>query len=147
MINPFKDINWDPDKAEVRKFGLTVLVGFVVISILIALGNRAGMEKFCNALNISTYLLSAGIIIFALSYLAPAVAKPIYLLWFFVAACIGIVVSNLILMLFFFFVFTPIGLAIRLSGRDPLKLKKAPESSNWDSCKPKTDLKRYYRQY
>ncbi len=147
MINPFKEINWRPDEAETRKFGLTVLVGFAVISVLIVLGSHAGMEKFSNALDISTYLLSAGIIIFAVSYLAPAAARPLYLIWFFVAACIGIVVSNLILMLFFYLVFTPIALLMRLFGRDPLKLKKSPDLSNWDSCKRKTDLKRYYRQY
>jgi len=147
MINPFKEINWHPDGAETRKFGLTVLVGFAVISVLIVLGGYAGVEKFSNVPDISTYLLSAGIIIFAVSYFAPAVARPLYLIWFFVAACIGIVVSNLILMIFFYLVFAPIGLLMRLSGRDPLKLKKSPGLSNWDACKRKTDLKRYYRQY
>ncbi len=147
MINPFKEINWSPDKTEMRKFGLTVFVGFAVISVLIVLGGYARVEKFSNAPDIITYLLSVGIIIFTVSYLAPAAARPLYLIWFFVAACIGIVVSNLILMVFFYLVFTPIGLLIKLSGRDPLKLKKVPNLSNWNSCKRKTDLKRYYRQY
>ena len=146
MINPFKEINWKPDEADTRKFGLTVLVGFVVISILIALGGHFGVEKFAKLPDISIYLLSAGIIIFTLSYLAPSLAKPLYLVWFFIAACIGIVISNLILMLFFYLIFTPIGILMRMSGRDPLRLR-APTTTNWIAYRAKSDLKRYYRQY
>lgn len=147
MLNPFKEINWKPDKAEIKKFGLTVFVGFVLISIIIMLGEHFGIKKFSNALDLSIYLLLAGIIIFVLSYLAAPAGRPVYLLWFFVAACIGIVVSNLILIFFYYLIFSPLGLLMRLSGRDPLKLKKASQISNWDDCKRKIDLKRYYRQY
>lgn len=147
MINPFKEINWRPDKAEIKKFGLTAFVGFVLISIIIMLGEHFGIKKFSNALHLSIYLLLAGIIIFVLSYLAAPAARPVYLLWFFVAACIGIVVSNLILIFFYYLIFSPLGLLMRLSGRDPLKLKKASQISNWDDRKRKIDLKRYYRQY
>ncbi len=146
MINPFSEINWKPDKTEIRKFGRTVLIGFIVISVILALLHFSGLKQSPKMLMLVNSLLVAGISIFLLSLISTSISKPIYMIWFFVAACMGTVVSNLILIIFFLLIFTPIGLFMRLLGRDPLKLK-APKSSNWDDYKTKTDLKRYYRQY
>jgi hypothetical protein len=146
MINPFKEINWAPGKKEIRKFGTVVMIGFIVISVLFFLLDYLNIKRISNLFWILKCLSALGIGLFLLSYFCQKCAKPFYYIWFFVAACIGIVVSNVILMLFFYLIFTPIGLLIRLTGRDPLKLKTV-DKTNWDEYKVKINLKRYYRQY
>jgi len=46
----------------------------------------------------------------------------------------------------FYLVVTPIGLILRMSGHDPLQLKKPSENSVWKTPVGKTDATRYLRQ-
>ncbi len=55
--------------------------------------------------------------------LVPFIARPLYHVWYALAACIGIVMANLIFALLFYGIFTPMGLFMRLIGRDALNLK------------------------
>ena len=34
MINPFKEINWKPDRAELKKFGVSLIIGFPIIALV-----------------------------------------------------------------------------------------------------------------
>jgi hypothetical protein len=55
--------------------------------------------------------------------------------------------TNLILVGFYFLLFTPIGILLRLTGRDPLRLKRPAEASLWIPHKAPPNAGRYYRQY
>lgn len=147
MINPFTQINWKPSDREIRKFGLTLFIGFMVIAILIAGVSICGSGTFPSRPVL--ILIFAGIIVFLLTLSLPKLALPLYYLWFFLSACIGIVVSNLILMLFYYLLFSPFSITVRyLSGRDPLQLKKdMKKNSRWVERKGGKSLKSYLKQY
>ena len=147
MINPFKEINWNPGAAELKGFGRSLLYGFTALSaIFLAVGIvRNGLSA---SFSVPLVLFAVGIAIFALSSTFPRASRPLYLAWFFMSACIGIVVSNLALAVFFYLAFSPYALIVRaLTGRDPLMLKRPPGRSCWHDHAGKKSLKRYFRQY
>ncbi len=142
MINPFAEINWNPQQTHLRSFGNTVIVGaFIVAGIFYMLGSLS--------LAAATGVAAAGVLCLFLSYAVPAAAKPIYYLWFALGATIGIIVSNLVLALFYYLILTPVALAIRMfSRRDPLGLNpNANGDSNWRDCQKINNPKRYFKQY
>lgn len=147
MINPFTQINWSPSEKDIKKFGRTLLIGFILIALLIAAVShfRGGTIAWNPALILS----GAGIIVFALTSTVPKLSLPLYYVWFFVAACIGIIVSNLILTAFYYLMFTPFSLGMKMiTGRDPLFLEKhTGRKTYWVSYKQKHDLKSYFKQY
>jgi hypothetical protein len=58
---------------------------------------------------------------------------------------VGKVVGRVMLTLFFFVVITPLGFFMRSSGRDFLRLRKAPPGeSYWQKCPPPTALDRMF---
>ena len=60
---------------------------------------------------------------------------------------IGLVVSTLALLVLFYGVFTPIGWAMRLMGRDPLRLRARAQGSNWVPYQEDHSAQRAFRQY
>ena len=65
-----------------------------------------------------------------------------------VAAVMGPIMSTLALALIFFFVFTPVSLFFKITGRDELKLKLDPKApSYWVTPPAKAKAERYFRQY
>ena len=53
--------------------------------------------------------------------------------------------GRLLLMLFFFFILTPVGLILRLSGKDALQLKKGREAAtDWQPAKDYSPLDRLF---
>lgn len=146
MINPFTQINWAPSDTEIKKFGKTLLIGFVLISILIAV-----ISYFRSGIAWSPVLILSGIgvLVFALTSTAPKLSLPLYYVWFFVAACMGVVISNLILAAFYYLMFTPFSTGMKIiTGRDPLTLEKHTDKRTyWVNYKQKHDLKSYFKQY
>lgn len=69
-------------------------------------------------------LLPPAIVLLVLAMTFPMLYKPIARLWFGLSHFIGSIVSNILLAVLFFVIVTPIGLARRLAGADPLKLKE-----------------------
>lgn len=126
-------------KSELRKFGFLVGGLFAVLGIVFLLRHRPSGPCFC----IIGFLL----ILFGL--ISPRGLKYPYIAWMSLAILLGFVMSNLLLVLLFFLVITPIGLAARCSGNDFLSLKLEPSrGSYWipRQRKPK-DFSEYERQF
>lgn len=146
MVNPFHGVNWDPNIAERRKFAVSLVVGFPVVAMVFALAARI----VAGGWNWSPYLWLAGIgaglgVVF---WTSPAIARPFYLAWYFVACCIGFVISNVLLMSIFFGPVTLTGLLLRLAGRDPISKGFRPGAKTyWQPAEPVGDPQRYYHQY
>lgn len=147
MINPFKEINWKPDRAELRKFSISLIIGFPIIALVFFL------VKWIKAGELPEprfFLLLGGIglAVGLVCLVAPAIARVLYPVWYGLAACIGIVVANLIFGLLFYGIFTPMGLFMRLIGRDPLSLKKKKDAASYWMDAPETPpATKYFSQY
>jgi hypothetical protein len=80
-------------------------------------------------------------------------ARPEWIRWFFVgwmimAFPIGWTVSQVLLAVIFYGLFTPIGVIFKLLGRDPLQRARRPEVKSYWAPKPvPTDLRRYFKQF
>ncbi|MGK0188450.1 MAG: hypothetical protein ACI9R3_004261 [Verrucomicrobiales bacterium] len=144
MVNPFTEIDWNPDRLAVKAFGrIVVIVSVIVAPVAFGLFHFLDKGFFLFLCRLFSVFLVLGVI----SFILPAIGRYIYKVWYFLSACIGLVVTNVILLLFFFAFFTPIALFMRyLTRRDPLTLKQ-PDKTMWtDHAEAKT-VARYYRQY
>ena len=78
----------------------------------------------------------------------PGLVRPIYVGWMVLVFPIGWVVSHLLLAVLFYVVVTPIGLLLRLAGRDALGRRLLPErDSYWEARPEPVSSNTYYRQF
>lgn len=78
----------------------------------------------------------------------PQTLRPIYVAWMVLAFPIGWTISQIILALMFYGLFTPIGLIFRIIGRDPLHRARQPGlESYWSPKTTPADPRRYFKQF
>jgi hypothetical protein len=83
-----------------------------------------------------------------LGLIRPQLVRPIYVAWMILAFPIGWTISQVIVALVFYGLFTPIALVFRLIGRDPLHRARRPGLETYWTPKPTaTDPRRYFRQF
>jgi predicted anti-sigma-YlaC factor YlaD len=97
-------------KRELRKFGLTMAVAFAVFGGLFLWRAKPVWPYFFG---IAGFFLIFGL-------LFPNLLAPIEWAWMKMAHLLGQVMTRLILTLTFYLVITPLGLIMKLSGKDPL---------------------------
>lgn len=147
MINPFQEINWKPSAADLRKFAWSLVIGFPGIAVVFFLGTWIRSRALPEP---RFFLLLGGIGAAAglLCRFIPLLARPLYLVWYALAACAGIVMANVLFALLFYALFTPMGLFMRLMGRDALNLKfRRGTISYWMEAPPSPPAAEYFRQY
>lgn len=110
-----------PSQRDLRKLGLTFLVVLGIISgIMFYKGNP-----------LAVWLLGAALLFGAWGLLWPAGLRPVYIAWMTLALVMGYFMSRLILIILFYLVVTPIGLIMRLLGKDLLDKKFKDRDSYW----------------
>ena len=132
-------IQWNPSTKQLRQFAgiwFPAFCGLVGWSI----GQKTGHWSEVEIGWVLAGLLSGG------GLVLPALIRPIFVGLILLTFPIGWVVSHLLLGLIFYGVVTPIGLILRISGHDPLQLKKPGGNSVWKTSIGKTDATRYLRQ-
>lgn len=78
-----------------------------------------------------------GALLAVTTWLRPSLLRIPNLLWFRFGLLLGRIVSPIVLGVIFFGVITPFGMVMRLSGRDPLRLRVDPAAgSYWVPRKP-----------
>jgi hypothetical protein len=145
MINPFKDVNWNPGVAEKRKFAFSLIYALPVIAIILSLFNRLVHHQWKPGL---IWLAAGGIVLGCILWLLPQLARPFYLVCYFFGCCMGFVIGNVVFSLFFFLVFTPLGLVLRLANPKAFPIR--PDKTRvtyWEDAKKIADLKQYNRQF
>ena len=134
MIKP----TWYPDKKQLRQFAVFSLPGFALIGVI------ARWKFDAPAMAYALWVL--GVLIFLVGLASPLAVRPVYTLLMAIALPIGWLVSNLLLRVLFYGIFIPVGLILRLFGRDPLRLKRPDSTSYWLDRQPPEDVASYYRQ-
>jgi hypothetical protein len=81
--------------------------------------------------------------------LVPQAIRWVYVGWMLAAFPIGWLVSHLLLAAIFFGVIMPIGLILRVLGRDPMRKSFDRSASTYWIARPTepTDSRRYFRQF
>ena len=73
-------------------------------------------------------LLAGATLCLVANMIWPGVFRPFAIFWYGLSSILGAVVSRIILGIVFFGIVTPIGLLIKVAGKDSLKLKKMKDS-------------------
>lgn len=146
MFNPLKEVNWHPSLPELRTFGWSLAIGFPSIAAALLLLTRlmGGTWRVTPFLWVGGCGLAAGVF-FAVF---PRLARTLYVVWYFLACCIGAVVGNVLLTGFYILILTPVGAAARLLGRKTLSKSFGKNlQSYWVDVRKTDDSKDYYRQF
>ena len=111
MYDDLKNIR--TDSKAIRDFGM--LIGFILLII-------AGI-LFYKEREFYLLIITFGIAFIGLGLGMPIIVKPFYLVWMNFAVLLGWFMTRLILGLLFYIVVSPIGLILRLFGKEFLDLK------------------------
>ena len=112
---------------ELRKFGLVMAVPLAIIG-----GILMWKAKF-----IAPYLLGLSGLFLICGLRFPKLLSPIEKVWMTFAEILSIIMTRVILTLTFYLVITPVGLLLRLLGKDLLKFKFEPElKTYWVPVEP-----------
>lgn len=125
-------------KKEVRTTWIGFAVIFAVIGSLLLYKGRWAYPYF---------LLASGFFAF-FAATAPMALLPLYRLWIKFALKLAWFNTRLLLGLTFYFVMTPVGLFMRMTGKDFLDVKIDRDAkSYWKKRESNDDLSRYEKQY
>lgn len=124
-------------KESLRKFGITLGLAFLVVSLLILLRHRHSP--------LLAGFISGILILFA--FLAPGMLRIPYVLWMKLALILSWINTRLILIIFFYLIFSPIGIIMRLCGGDPLSRSIEKDRQSYWVKKERPQHSDYERQF
>jgi hypothetical protein len=136
----WSDIQFDPPRKMLRQFAALWIAFF---------GGFALWQSLVHGNNtLAAVFAGLALTIGPLGLLRPEWLRPVYVTWMVLAFPIGWTVSQMIVGVMFYAVFTPIGLVFRLFGRDQLGLRRDPGRGTFWTPKPSPkDLRRYFQQF
>lgn len=142
------ELDLKPDARKLRQFGFIALAGFGLLAALA--WSEAALFSFGLGdarIAVSGGLAAVGVLAGLASLVAPRANLPLYLAITLIAYPIGLVLSYVLLALLFYGVITPVGLVVRLTGRDPMARGFSDDSSYWSRNLPARTKESYFRQY
>ena len=125
LLEDIKNISSTP--RDVRNFGLTIGIVLGIIGGVLWWFGRPAYPFF----------LGVGTVLVLLGLGAPGILKPLQKGWMAIAVVLGWIMTRVILFIFFFLVFTLVGIFGRLFGKRFLTLRANPNTrSQWNYRKP-----------
>ncbi|AVM75643.1 SxtJ family membrane protein [Magnetospirillum gryphiswaldense] len=104
-----------------RSFGIVFAVVFALIGLWPL---KAGGDMRLWALGLAALFL-------VVAFVAPKLLKPLNLLWFKFGLLLHKIMTPLIMGLLFFLTVTPVGMLMRATGKDPMRLKRDPDAASY----------------
>ena len=118
-----------------RSFGIVFFVVFILVALYPLI--------YSGEIRIWSIVLS--LIFLTLGLLNSKILTPLNKIWFKFGIILGKIISPIIMGVIFFLVVTPIGLLMRLLGKDLLNLKYNKNKSYWIEKKgPKSKMKNQF---
>ena len=123
---------------ELRRFGLAFGTAMTLLGSFLLWRERPA----------GPYVLGFAVALFASAIVFPGILRPLEALLGRIARAVTAVLTYLVLTSAFYLVITPIGLLVRLGGKDSLGLKPAPErESFWEPVEPDGPVTRPDKPY
>lgn len=110
----------DQSRRALVKYGRTMAVALLILGALVFFFGEHRERGY--------WVGAVGIVFLIFSWLAPGALKLIHKGWMTFAFAIGWVMSRVILTVFFFVAITPVGLIMRLVGKNPLTARSQSDS-------------------
>lgn len=124
--------------AEGRKFGLAVGGAFLLLALILWWRGKVAAVPYVAGLG--TMLVLGGLV-------APAALGPVQRAWMRLAHLMSRVTTPILMGVIYFLVLTPIGLALRLAGRNPLVHRSRGAGVWYERGGEKPDPNRMERQF
>ena len=126
------------DPKEWRKFALTAAIFASALCFAFWRRGHLEAERFRSALGAVALLLVIGSV-------WPRTIRPAYRAMMTGSFYIGQITGRVMLAFFFLFALTPLGVVLRVLGKDLLKLKRNPKvQTYWRTARPNGDLNRQF---
>src|SRR5262245_29692201 len=143
------EINFRPDERTLRQFGWIALAGFGLFALLawnqwlvfrhLPEGARAA---------VTFTMLGLGALTALFSLVFPRANAPLFVGLSVVAFPIGFVLSYVIMATLFYVVITPVGLVMRVFGKDPMDRRFLPDAKTyWLDARPARAKADYFKQF
>ena len=118
-----------------RSFGVVFFIVFLLIALYPVINNE----------EIRVWSLIVSLIFLVLGLLNSKILNPLNQIWFKFGVLLGRIISPLIMAIIFFFVVTPIGLIMRILGKDILNLRYNTKKTYWiEKTGPKSKMKNQF---
>ena len=135
MFEEIKNIK--TGKKDIRSFGITFGIIFLIISGFLYYQEKDSFQLFI-------YLAGS---FSCLGIVFPIVLKPVYIVWMIFAVILGWFMTRVILSLLFYIIITPIGLFLRIIGKDLLDLKEQKnQKSYWNMRNSRKEQNQNYEK-
>ena len=118
-----------------RSFGIVFFVVFLILAFYPLINNS----------DIRIWFLLISLIFLVLGLINSKILSPLNKLWYRFGMLLGKIISPFFMGIIFYLVVTPIGLIMRLLGKDVLNLKYQNEKSYWiEKTGPKSKMKNQF---
>lgn len=121
-----------------KKFGFFFTIVFLITSIYLYSKSYTYILYFFIALTI---------IFFFTTIIEARIFRPLNRLWMSFGLILGLIISPIVMGFIFFFIFTPVGIMMRMFGRDELRLIIKKQPSYWIRRKKDSQSNSFYYQF
>jgi len=104
-----------------RSFGLWFTLFFVVIGLLPLRHSRP----------VKIWALAVAAVFLLLAFAAPQILRPLNQAWTKLGLVLGKIVNPIVMSVVFLLLVTPLALLFRVLGKDPLRLRLAPDATTY----------------
>jgi hypothetical protein len=132
-------VNTNPDKQELRKFGLVFAGMFILIFGLLL------PWIWDKSSPMWPWIVAA--VFVAAALLVPMALGPVYRLWMKIGHVLGWINTRIILGVMFFLIFAPVALLLRLLGKDMLKQRLDTSATTYRIASEQLPRDRMERPY
>ena len=132
-------VNTNPDKQELRKFGLVFAGMFILIFGLLL------PWIWDKSSPMWPWIVAA--VFIAAALLVPMALGPVYRLWMKIGHVLGWINTRIILGVMFFLIFAPVALVLRLLGKDMLRRRLDTAATSYRIASEQLPRDRMERPY
>ena len=135
------EVNWTPSTRELRQFATVWFPAFFTLVAGVVLYHT-------GSLRIALMIWGAALVVAVIGYLVPPFVRLIFRACVCVTYPVGWILSHAMLLAVFALVLTPMGLVMRLAGRDAMsRTFDRSARTYWRRCRQETNKTQYLRQF
>jgi len=124
-------------KKQLRSFGLILAGGFSVI----------GLAPLIRGHNIRMWALAVALVFGVLGLILPQILKPVYRVWMAFGEVLAWINTRIVLTILYYALIVPIGMILRLNGKDPMRLKFDREATTYRITRGKRQASHMQHMY
>ena len=137
---PLLEPNLAPEPRELRRFAALLFPVFLLVVSALVWWSTGRLQPAAG-------IAVAAVVVSAAGLLSQKLARVLYVVWIYAVFPIGWTISHLVMVITYYGVVAPLGLAMRLVGRDALRLRKPEVDTYWERWEQPEDVRYYTRQF